>query len=34
VRDKEILDHIAKHDNRSEYIRGLVASDMSYAVAK
>ncbi len=34
VRDREILDHIAKHENRSEYIRRLVESDIACAVAK
>lgn len=34
VRDREILEHLSKHENRSEYIRTLIASDMSYAVAK
>lgn len=31
VRDKDIIEHIASHENRSEYIRGLVESDMAMA---
>ena len=31
VRDKMVLEHIATHENRSEYIRGLVEADMATA---
>lgn len=31
VRDKKVLEHIASHENRSEYIRGLVETDMAAA---
>lgn len=31
VRDKMVLEHIATHENRSEYIRGLVEADMTPA---
>lgn len=31
VRDSGVLDHIAAHENRSEYIRGLVEADMATA---
>lgn len=33
VRDKAVLDFISTHENRSEYIRGLVESDMAAAGA-
>lgn len=33
VRDRAVLEHIGRHENRSEYIRGLVADDMQSATA-